>query len=115
MDPVTRIRAGAQTGTDAFGQPIYGPDVEAEIGPALFAPGGATSSAASEPIDVGRTPVITAPTLYWREQWPDVVATDRLRVRGSVFAVLGVPADWRPASSTGGPGGLVVQLRDPEG
>ncbi len=110
MEPVIRIRAGAQTGTDAFGQPIYGPDVEVEVGPALFAPGGST-----EPLEVGRTPVVTAPSLYWPGLWPDVVATDRLRVRGAMFAVLGVPADWRPASSTGGPGGLVVQLQDSEG
>ena len=115
MDPVTRIRAGAQTGLDAFDQPVYGPDVETEIGPALFAPGGATSSAVSESVETGRTPIVTAPTLYWSGQWPDVVATDRLRVRGVVFAVLGVPADWRPATTAGGPGGLVVQLRDSEG
>lgn len=108
-DPVTRIRRGPQTGTDAFHQPTYGPDVETALPEALFAPGGST-----EPVEPGRTPVITVPTLYWRDAWPDVVSTDRLRVRGTPFEVQGKPADWRPARD-GGPGGLVVQLRDPAG
>lgn len=108
-DQVTRLRRGSQTGTDAFHQPVYGPDSETALPEGLFAPGGST-----EPVEPGRTPVVTVPTLYWRNEWPDVVSTDRLRVRGTVFEVQGEPADWRPAGD-GGPGGLVVQLRDSEG
>ena len=109
MDTVIRLRAGAQTGTDAFDQPIYGPDTETPIAGALFAPGGSM-----EPVEAGRDPLVTVPTLYFPGAWPDIVATDRIRVRGHVFAVTGVPADWRPARDSG-PGGLVVSLTDPEG
>lgn len=104
-ETVTRIRDGAQTGTDAFGQPIYGPDVETPIEGALFAPGGT-----SEPVELGRAPVISEPTLYFRNSWPDIVSTDRLRVRGVVYDVEGVPAEWHRGDQE--PlGGLVVTLR----
>ena len=109
METVIRIRRGPQTGTDAFGQPIYGPDVPTDIPGALFDPGGST-----EPFEPGRTPLVTVPTLYFPGAWPDIVATDRIRVRGHEFAVTGVPADWRPVMDSG-PGGLVVSLADPEG
>ena len=93
-ESVTRIRPGAQTGTDAFNDPIYGPDVEATIDGALFSPGGSTE--APEP---GRDPIVTVPTLYFRGSWPDITATDRVRVRGQVFEVVGVPANWQPAAT----------------
>lgn len=109
-ETVTRIRPGAQTGTDAFGQPVYGSDAETDIDGAMFAPGGS-----SEPVEVGREAVVTAPTLYFRGTWPDIVATDRIRVRGVEFAVDGKPADWRDPFGTGGPGGLVVTLKAVEG
>lgn len=106
-ETVTRIRPGAQTGTDAFGQPIYGPDVETDIPGALVAPGGSTEILT----EAGRVPVVTPAALYFRDTWPDIVSTDRLRVRGVVYEVAGKPAEWR----SDGPGGLVVELRDMEG
>lgn len=109
-ETVTRIRAGAQTGTDAFGQPVYGPDVETTIDGAMFAPGGS-----SESVEVGREAVVTAPTLYFRAAWPDIVETDRIRVRGVEYDVDGRPADWRDPFGTDGPGGLVVTLKAVEG
>ena len=103
-ETVTRIRAGAPTGTDAFGQPIPGPDVETAIEGALFAPG-----ASSEPVEVGREAVVSSPTLYFRGARPDLVRTDRVRVRGLVYELDGDPADWRNGDSP--VGGLVVTLR----
>lgn len=106
-ETVTRIRHGAQTGTDAFNVPIYGPDIETDITGALVAPGGSTEVITT----AGRVPVVTPTTVYFRDAWPDIVPTDRLRVRGVVYDVAGKPADWR----SDGPGGLVVPLRDAEG
>jgi len=107
-ETVTRVRAGASTGTDAFGQPIPGADVELDIDGALFAPGGT-----SEPIEAGRAAVISEPTLYFRAARPDIVHTDHMRVRGVLYGVDGVPPDWNWGDSTGG--GLVVALTRTEG
>jgi len=100
-EPVTRIR-GEVTGADRYGNPTT-VDVETDLPPAFVAPEGAPEVA--EP---GRVIASQSPTLYWRDERPDVIVTDRLRVRGEVFAVDGVPADWR--SPWGGVGGLVVRL-----
>lgn len=108
VEAVTRIRASASVANDALGVPIPGADVETALSTALFAPGGS-----DEPVQVGRTPVVSSPGLYWRGEWPDVVATDRVRVRGRVFAVDGDPADWPPHGIS--PGGLVVKLKAVEG
>lgn len=108
-ETVTRIRAGAQTGTDPFDQPIYGPDVEVDLDAAAFDPGGSL-----EPVEVGRRAVVTTPKCYWRDETPDIVSTDRLRVRGVVYQVTGNPAAW-VSPYTGATKGLVVELREPEG
>jgi hypothetical protein len=100
MDIPTLV-ARVQTGVDRYGEPIFG-DQESALPPARFDPGGI-----SEPVEPGRAPVVTEPTLYWRNAWPDVPADARVRVRGTVYEVIGDPADWRGDSL----GGLVVQLR----
>lgn len=102
-EPVTRLRS-KQVGTDPYQNPIYD-DVPTELPPALFAPGGM-----SEPIEAGRDPVVSEPTLYWRRERPDVHEGDRVRVRGLVYEVQGPPADWRGSSV----GGLVVSLHHGE-
>ena len=107
-ETVTRVRAGASTGTDAFGQPIPGADVEFAIDGALFSPGGISGSTA-EPIEVGRAAVISEPTLYFRDARPDIVRTDYMRVRGVLYSVDGDPPDWHWGDLTGG--GLVVALK----
>lgn len=99
-EPVTRLRS-VQVGTDPYQNPIYD-DVESDLPPALFAPGGA-----AEPVETGRAPVVSEPTLYWRHERPDVHEGDRVRVRGLVYAVDGPPADWRGSNV----GGLAVALR----
>ena len=103
-ETVVRVRAGEPTGaTDSFDQPIIGPPTEVDIAGALFAPGGV-----SEPVEVGRSPVISEPKLYFRDQWPDITSADQVRVRGVLYDVEGVPADWRHENA---PGGLVVPLK----
>lgn len=103
MDAVTRLRrvAGAP---DRYGNPTY-TESSSTLPPARFAPRDVIPAA--EP---GREPVVTEPTLYWRNEWPDVVASDRLTVRGVTYEVQTVPADWRGDTV----GGLVVKLRDAE-
>lgn len=102
-EPVVRIREQV-TGEDRYGNPVTA-DVEEPLPNAAFAPEGAP-----EVTEPGRVVVSQSPTLYWREEWPDVVASDRLRVRGVEYAVDGDPADWRTPWDSG-PGGLVVRLR----
>ncbi|QHO91029.1 hypothetical protein CWT12_06455 [Actinomyces sp. 432] len=102
LTPVVRVRAGPGT-TDRYGERVPGPDTETDLPPALLAPAGASvSGATSEPVAAGVTTVLSAPTLYWRRAWPDVLASDRLRVHGTTYRVEGAPARW--------PSGLVVTL-----
>jgi hypothetical protein len=105
VDVVARLRR-EQVGTDRYGNPVF-ELVESEISElALFAP--SDSRQAIAPAEVGRDAVVSEPTLYWFKAWPDIRASDRLRVRGVEYEVLSIPADWRSASI----GGLVVKLRD---
>jgi len=107
-ETVTRIRAGAPTGVDKFKQPVPGPATQTPIEGALFDPGGS-----SEPVEAGRTPVVTKPTLYFRGANPDIVATDQVSVRGVVYDVDGDPAYWDQGDPT--VRGLVVALRNVKG
>lgn len=97
LTPVVRVRT-LSGGVDAYGDPVPGERVEQELPPALFAPG-----RTSEPVQAGAMPVITAPTLYWRGQHPDVKARDQLIVGGWPYEVDGEPKVW--------PMGLEVALK----
>lgn len=102
VEQVTRIRR-EQTGVDRYNNPIYS-TVESNIPElALFAPKDVIPAT-----EVGRSPVVVEPALYWFKTWPDIVASDRLRVRDVVYEVQSVPADWRGNTV----GGLVVKLKD---
>ena len=106
-EPVTRIRETV-TGEDRYGNPTT-EDVQAALPSAAFAPEG------SPEVDpVGRVIVSQSPTLYWRMERPDVVASDRLVVRGVEYAVDGKPADWRDPNGSA-LGGLVVRLSRSDG
>jgi len=100
---VGRLRAGAPT-TDEYGTAIPGAEVEVPIPGAAFAPGGST-----EPAQTGMARVVTAPTLYFTTS-PDVLSSDRMRVRGLVYSVIGNPALWINPF-TGATAGLVVELK----
>lgn len=95
--PVTRVRVESG-GKDQYGDDIPGVESRVDLPRALFAPGGT-----SEPVSAGATPVISEPTVYWRGEWPDVVATDLLEIGGTTYRVEGKPASW--------PLGLKVTLK----
>lgn len=102
VDEVIRLRR-EQTGVDRYNSPIY-ETVEAVIPElALFAPKDVIPA-----VEVGREPTIVEPTLYWHQAWPDITASDRVRVRGVEYEINAVPAAWRGRTV----GGLVVKLRD---
>lgn len=69
-----------------------------------YNPGGST-----EPTDDARNAVITTPEVY-APTGSDVLAGDRLVVRGQTFDVEGDPADWR-SPFTGWQAGLVIRLK----
>lgn len=104
---VTRLRR-QQTGVDRYDNPVYA-EVSTDIPGAAFAP----EQKSSEPVEVGRTPIITQPTLYFLTR-PDFTAGDAVLVRGERYEVDGDPADWRSPWGTGF-GGLVVTLKRVEG
>ena len=103
-ETVGRLRAGAPT-TDEYGTPIPGVEVEVPITGAAFAPGGST-----EPAQTGMARVVITPTLYFHHSWPDIISSDRIRVRGLIYSVIGQPPDWR-SPFVAGEGGLVVELK----
>lgn len=98
--PVTRIRT-SPAGKDQYEEDIPGEPTPMDLPRALFDPG-----SSQEPVEAGASPVITKPTLYWRDEFPDVQSTDQILVAGSLFRVEGKPARW--------PKGLVVELRGVE-
>lgn len=102
VDQVTRIRR-EQVGVDRYGNAVY-ETAETPIGElALFAPRDVIPA-----LEVGRSPTIVEPSLYWLNEFPDIREDDRVRVRGVEYEVLSIPAEWRGS----GVGGLVVKLRD---
>jgi hypothetical protein len=103
-EPVVRIRTGASPGSDRYGNPLPGTETEATLTGAAFDPGGSL-----EPVEVGRTAVVTTPKLYFQSA-VDVTAGDRMRVRGVTYTVEGTPALWVSPFTTQ-TAGTVVELR----
>jgi hypothetical protein len=95
--PVSRIRI-ADGGVDQYGEPTSGERVRTDLPPALFNPGTSVES-----VDNTGKPVVSKPTVYWRGEWPDVLASDLLDVGGQTWGVDGFPAHW--------PKGLAVTLK----
>lgn len=117
-ETVTRIRAGASTENDRYGNPIPGEPAETTLRGAFFAPGGTQepveAGRTQEPVEAGRTAVITEPEIYFPGSWPDIQPDDRLRIRGDVYEVTGDPADWKSPWASG-LGGLAIRLRKVDG
>lgn len=93
-ETVTVIRPPA---ADAFGDPVAGATTELALLGCLFAPG------PSQELGVGAAGTDTDGTVY-APPGADVRSTDRMRVRGQVFTVVGDPQDW-------GAEGVVIVLR----
>ena len=89
-------------------EPDWDAAYELDIPGVGFNPG-----SSNEPTEVGRNAVITQPEVYAPTD-ADILAGDRLRIRGLVFDVEGDPADWR-SPFTGWAPGLVVKLKRVEG
>ena len=86
-------------GKAKFGDPAAGSPVESELAGALFAPG------ASSELNSGANSVDTDAALYLEGNTETgVLPTDRIRVRGEMYEVVGKPAIWAGF-------GTVIQLR----
>lgn len=105
-ETVVVVRDGEPTGElDRYNEPILGPDASHNEYGCRIAPAGST-----EPLEVGRSAVLTAETIYMRRD-ADVRADDRLRYRaiepGAEVFVDGDPAVW--------PLGVVVTVKKTRG
>ena len=108
----TAVRQRATTSVDPYSGEATGSDWttpdELEIPGCGFDPGGST-----EPLEQGRTAVVTQPTVY-AAGFPDVLAGDRLVVRGRTWEVDGDPQAWRNPF-TGWEPGTTIKLKAVEG
>jgi len=108
-ETVTRIRRGEQIGTDAYNKPIYGPDTETDFQGAFVAFGDPW-----EAHEVGRNSDHSDLSVFFPNQYPDIVGSDRLRVRGVEYPVMSDPPEWKsPWGSR--IGGLLVRMRKEDG
>lgn len=108
-ETVTRIRA--TTTVDGYDNTVSDWSTAAETPMSRV---GVAPRSQDEDLD-GRTATITGLSLYWRGPEPvDVLPTDRFRVRGTVWEVDGMTADWVSAYTTVR-SGVVVHLKQVEG
>lgn len=83
-ETVTVIRPPA---LDQFGDPVPGTSTEQLVGGCLFAPG------SSDEGDVGTNQVVTDGAVYGPAGL-DVQHSDRIRIRGDLYEVVGKPQRW---------------------
>lgn len=103
-DSITILRATAGSGEDAQGNPNPGVDVEIPSDGWAVAP----LTADEDSLATGQQAVMGF-TLYRRDVWVEIRATDRVRVRGDVYAVTAPSALWEnPGSARRG---TVVTVR----
>lgn len=82
---------------DPFGDPVPGSSTEQQVGGCLFAPG------SSEEEGLGTNQVVTDGAVYGPVGM-DVKHSDRIRIRGDLYEVIGKPQRW-------GTFGTVVAVR----
>jgi hypothetical protein len=83
-ETVVRIRP---PGKDAYGDPVAGAETELDVTGVLFAPAG------SSEVTDGANQVRADGAIY-AEPDTDVLATDKLRIRGQEYQVVGAPQQW---------------------
>lgn len=108
-ETVTRLRAG--TVSDPYSgetTPDWSIATSLSIDGCGFDPGGT-----GERLDLARNVITTQPKVY-APTGSDVLASDRLVVRGVTYEVDGRPEDWR-SPFTGWQPGLVIPLKASEG
>ncbi len=86
---------------DQWGDPVPGSATETDVGGCLFAPG------PSEEGGLGTNQVVTDGHIYGPVGM-DIEATDRVRIRGLLYVVVGRPQRW-------GTAGVVTAVRLYEG
>lgn len=98
--PILDAYSGLPTGTDW----TTTPPSEVPVDNVLCEP-----RPSSEPVQDARNAVTSGFTLYVQTRlvMPVIVPTNRVRVRGVDYDVLGEPSDWRMGSF----GGLVIQTK----
>lgn len=105
-DTVTIVRPGAPT-RDPYGNYIPGPATEIPVPGCGVAPRDGTSASNNELTDA-RDTVITGLTVF-APSGTDVRATDKMRVGGDLYDVVGLPGSFRsPFTASAGP--VVVSL-----
>lgn len=105
-DTVTIVRPGAPT-RDGYGNYVSGPPTEIPVSGCGVSPRDSTGSAANE-LTGARDTVISGLTVY-APYGTDVRATDRMRVGGVLYEVVGLPGSFR-SPFTGSTGPVVVSL-----
>lgn len=109
-EAVTRLRGTPKVGDYSSEET----DLDWTLPDVLEIPGcGFNPGQSSEPVQDARNSVVTQPEVY-APAGTDVLAGDRLVVRGVTYDVDGTPADWR-SPFTGWAPGLVVALKGVEG
>jgi hypothetical protein len=106
-ETVTILRSGAST-SDRYGNPAPGTDVRVDVTGCAVAP-----RLAGDATEGGRQGVIIGTTVYF-PPGTDVVATDRLEVRGETHTIEGDPGVWT-SPHTGTQHGVEVATRRVEG
>lgn len=93
---VVRLRR-TEDAVDQYNEPIPGELARHKLPDAFFDPSGSDITPAA-----GEASTSTDPTVYWRNEFPDVRSGDQIEVDGDVWRVDGRPEQW--------PKGLVVRL-----
>jgi hypothetical protein len=91
LESITILRPGEPTGdVDAQGNPVLGSETQITSSGWAVAP----IVPDEDSLATGQA-VVSGFQLFRRDQWVDVRATDRVRVRGAVYAVTTAAAKWQ--------------------
>lgn len=107
-DTVTIIRPGPAT-QDSYGNDVPGTPTEIPVAGCGVSPRDSTGSASNEITDA-RDTVISGLTLY-APYGTDIRATDKIRVAGVMYEVVGQPGSFRsPFTASTGPVVVALEL-----